>query len=38
MYIHVFFQNFLTFLVGLYGICTKTWFAFDMFMILTYNI
>jgi hypothetical protein len=31
MYIHVFFQIFLIFLVGLHEVCTKTWFAFDMF-------
>jgi hypothetical protein len=31
MYIHVFLEFFETFLVGLHGVWTKTWFAFDMF-------
>jgi hypothetical protein len=31
MYIHVFSEFFETFLVGLHGVCTKMWFAFDMF-------
>jgi hypothetical protein len=32
MYIHVFFSEFVeTFLIGLHSVCTKTWFAFDIF-------
>jgi hypothetical protein len=32
MYINdVFSEFFETFLVGLHGVCTKMWFAFDMF-------
>jgi hypothetical protein len=30
MYTYVFSEFFETFLVGLHGICTKTWFAFDI--------
>jgi hypothetical protein len=31
MYIHVFSEFFETFLVGLHGVYTKIWFAFNMF-------
>jgi hypothetical protein len=33
MYIHVFLDFLKLFLVSLHEVCTKTWFAFDMFPI-----